>query len=79
MTALTGINYQYDLFKLSPAVEANIEFGFIGENIDTLTMLTEKAMSIMHLRPSSVVLSVFINTIFLPFASEVAEGSITWK
>ena len=36
------------LFKLSPAVEANIEFGFIGENIDTLTMLTEKAMSIMH-------------------------------
>ena len=36
------------LFKLSPAVEANIEFGFIGENIDTLTMVTEKAMSIMH-------------------------------
>ena len=36
------------LFKLSPAVEANIEFGFIGENFDTLTMLTEKAMSIMH-------------------------------
>ena len=36
------------LFKLWPAVEANIEFGFIGENIDTLTMLTEKAMSIMH-------------------------------
>ena len=29
-------------------MEANIEFGFIGENIDTLTMLTEKAMSIMH-------------------------------
>ena len=33
----------------------------------------------IRLRPSSVVLSVFINTIFLPFASEVAEGSITWK
>lgn len=36
------------LFKLSPAVEANIEFGFIGDNIDTLTMLTEKAMDIMR-------------------------------
>lgn len=36
------------LFKLSPAVEANIEFGFIGENIDTLTMLTERAMAIMR-------------------------------
>ena len=29
-------------------MEANIEFGFIGENIDSLTMLTEKAMSIKH-------------------------------
>ncbi|MEG0795840.1 MAG: efflux RND transporter permease subunit [Odoribacter sp.] len=36
------------LFKLSPAVEANIEIGFIGENIDTLTRLTEEAMSIMR-------------------------------
>lgn len=36
------------LFKLSPAVEANIEFGFIGENTDTLTALTEKAMAIMR-------------------------------
>lgn len=36
------------LFKLSPAVEANIEIGFIGENVDTLTMLTEKAMAIMR-------------------------------
>ena len=36
------------LFKLSPAVEANIEFGFIGDNIDTLTLLTEKAMAIMR-------------------------------
>lgn len=36
------------LFKLSPAVEANIEFGFIGDNIDTLTMLTEKAMAVMR-------------------------------
>ena len=36
------------LFKLSPAVEANIEFGFIGDNVDTLTQLTERAMSIMR-------------------------------
>ena len=36
------------LFKLSPAVEANIEFGFIGENVDTLTQLTEKAMEVMR-------------------------------
>lgn len=36
------------LFKLSPAVEANIEIGFIGENIDTLTTLTEQVMTIMR-------------------------------
>lgn len=36
------------LFKLSPAVEANIEFGFIGANIDTLARLTEQAMAIMR-------------------------------
>ena len=36
------------LFKLSPAVEANIEIGFIGENIDTLAALTEQAMTIMR-------------------------------
>lgn len=36
------------LFKLSPAVEAVIEIGFIGENIDTLKALTEQAMGIMR-------------------------------
>ena len=36
------------LFKLSPAVESSIEFGFIGNNIDTLTRLTEQAMAIMR-------------------------------
>lgn len=36
------------LFKLSPAVEATIEIGFVGENIDTLTMLTERAMAKMR-------------------------------
>lgn len=36
------------LFKMSPAVEAAIEIGFIGENIDTLANLTERAMQIMR-------------------------------
>lgn len=36
------------LFKLSPAVEATIEIGFIGENVDTLKALTERAMQIMR-------------------------------
>lgn len=39
------------LFKLSPAVEAAIEIGFIGENIDTLKNLTEQAMLIMQTCP----------------------------
>ncbi len=33
----------------------------------------------IRLLPSSFVFNVFINTIFFPFAREVAEGSITWK
>lgn len=36
------------LFKLSPAVDAAIEIGFIGNNTDTLAMLTNKALDIMH-------------------------------
>ena len=36
------------LFKLSPAVDAAIEIGFIGNNTDTLVMLTGKALDIMH-------------------------------
>lgn len=36
------------LFKLSPATESAIEFGFIGNNIDTLMQLTERAMTIMR-------------------------------
>lgn len=36
------------LFKLSPAVEAAIEIGFIGESIDTLKNLTEQAMRMMR-------------------------------
>lgn len=36
------------LFKLSPAVEAAIEIGFIGSNVDTLIALTEEAMKRMR-------------------------------
>lgn len=36
------------LFKLSPAVEATIQMGFIGENIDTLEKLTIQAEKIME-------------------------------
>lgn len=35
------------LFKLSPVPDATIEFGFVGENIDTISRLTEQAMAIM--------------------------------
>ncbi len=35
------------LFKLSPVPDASIEFGFIGENIDTLRRLTFEAEQIM--------------------------------
>lgn len=40
------------LFKLSPAVEATIEIGFIGDNIDTLTVLTEQMKDLMRQEPS---------------------------
>lgn len=36
------------LFKLSPAVEATIEIGFIGPNADTLIALANKAENIMR-------------------------------
>ncbi|MFI3287473.1 MAG: efflux RND transporter permease subunit [Rikenellaceae bacterium] len=36
------------LFKLSPAVEATIEIGFLGQNIDTLQKLTLEAREIMQ-------------------------------
>ena len=38
-------------FKLSPVPDATIEFGFVGENIDTLSTLTAKAMALMHAHP----------------------------
>ena len=36
------------LFKLSPAVDAAIEIGVIGNNVDSLVMLTNKVLEIMH-------------------------------
>ena len=42
------------LFKLSPAVDAAIEIGFIGNQVDTLVMLTNKAIEIMHRDPDLI-------------------------
>ena len=38
------------LFRLSPVPEADIEFGFVGDNVDTLARLTHDAMAIMQRR-----------------------------
>ncbi len=42
------------LFKLSPVPDAAIEFGFIGEDIDTLCRLAEAAERIMWRTPGAV-------------------------
>ena len=42
------------LFKLSPAVDAAIEIGFIGPNVDTLVALTNRALEIMHRNPDLI-------------------------
>ncbi|MBW9277514.1 efflux RND transporter permease subunit [Bacteroides fragilis] len=42
------------LFKLSPAVDAAIEIGFIGPNVDTLVALTNQALEIMHCNPDLI-------------------------
>lgn len=42
------------LFALSPATDAAIEVGFIGNNVDTLVMLTNKALEIMHRDPQLI-------------------------
>ncbi len=41
------------LFKLSPVPDAAIEFGFIGENIDTLMRLASEAEAIMWANPDA--------------------------
>lgn len=38
------------LFRLSPVPEATIEFGFVGDNVDTLARLTRDAMAVMQRR-----------------------------
>lgn len=43
-----GMLVRSSLFKLSPAVEATIEIGFIGENPDTLEMLSQRAKNLMR-------------------------------
>ena len=42
------------LFKLSPAVDAAMEIGFIGPNVDTLVALTNQALEIMHRNPDLI-------------------------
>lgn len=42
------------LFKLSPAVDAAIEIGFIGPNVDTLVALTNQALEVMHRNPDLI-------------------------
>lgn len=42
------------LFKLSPAVDAAIEIGFIGPDADTLVRLTDRALEIMHRDPNLI-------------------------
>ena len=42
------------LLKLSPAVDAAIEIGFIGPNVDTLVALTNQALEIMHRNPDLI-------------------------
>ena len=42
------------LFKLSPVPDAAIEFGFIGDDIDTLRRLTQSAEEIMWRTPGTV-------------------------
>ena len=51
--------------------------GGIGSSLQQKIIVTVDTGN--QLLPSSFVFSVFINTIFFPFAREVAEGSITWK
>ncbi|MFR9602449.1 MAG: efflux RND transporter permease subunit [Rikenellaceae bacterium] len=47
LDSLPGVWLRSSLFKLSPVPDASIEFGFIGDNIDTLLALTSKAQGVM--------------------------------
>lgn len=41
------------LFQLAPVADASIEIGFVGQDIDTLTMLTRQVEQIMWATPSA--------------------------
>ncbi len=51
--SIAGVWLRSSLFKLSPVPDATIEFGFVGENIDTLLQLTSLAESIMWQTPQA--------------------------
>lgn len=44
----TDVWLRSSLFRLSPVPEATIEFGFVGDNVDTLSRLTRDAMVVMQ-------------------------------
>lgn len=45
---LSDVWLRSSLFRLSPVPDATIEFGFVGENIDTLSRLTRDAMALFE-------------------------------
>lgn len=45
------IRFKSSLFKVSPVPDAAIEFGFIGDNVDTLEMLAIQAQELMKQSP----------------------------
>lgn len=46
--SLPDVWLRSSLFRLSPVPDSAIEFGFVGKNLDTLTMLATRAMKIMQ-------------------------------
>ena len=54
LTTCPDVWLRSSLFKLSPVPDAAIEFGFIGDDIDTLRRLTQAAEEIMWRTPGTV-------------------------
>lgn len=50
MENMADVWLRSSLFRLSPVPDAAIEIGFIGENVDTLSTLTLRAMALMDAR-----------------------------
>lgn len=46
-TTIPDVWLRSSLFRLSPVPDATIEFGFVGENVDTLARLVSDAMRVM--------------------------------